>query len=348
MSHEDTSDVKLQGANEESTYKTIERVTANPTAKAYIDTAVHLYEKAKESSPIVKSTLEMVESTTEKGIAMIPTSVLQTADAVGVVGLDKLAEGRERLETAYEHARETIGEKMTATDEYLKGVPIVSTSANTILNVGEAVTNRVFPEKEKEKQGDEKEVDDAREDGPLFRAGKLSYRVTESTLAALRSLSLKDYPAQGTKSVHLAIDLLADAALTMEATARSLTSSATTAVSSRIPTREEINQSFQAGTSDIIGRLTAALQMLAENPTVVNATSKVTELQPVAAVMDTEFYKSNAEKLREASKTLADHVEKGDVPAFVFESVTTVVTNVRDSLTQKAAQAQETAKNDSQ
>jgi len=335
MSHQDEAEIKIQPDGE--TYKTIERVTANPTAKAYIDTAVDLYQKAKDSSNLVKYGMETAEATLAKSVQLIPAAVLESADALGVVGLDKLAEGKERLEVVYENVKKDVEGRILATDEYLKE-SVLSVPANAALGVGEAITNRVFPEKQEKKEGEEhKEGEDKaeREDGPLFRAGKLSYRVTEQTLAALRNMTLQTLPSDTVKSAHLVIDLMADAAHSLEAGARGVTAD----VSSRIPTKDDVTKSLQSASSDAVNRLSAALEIMSKTVTESPVTAKVLETPLVASVTESEFFQKNAERLREATKTLGEHVNKGDVPSFILESVMSVVTSVRDSLSQRSQEA---------
>lgn len=361
------------------------------SAKGYYSSAKGSSDLVKKSCETFESTLEgslhwiqpRVEPVLESNLAK---PLLSTVDDFGCRQLDRI----ENISKVYQNSRQLIEARVTDiktstiayaeagkqtletkvvpnVDSYLKD-SLIAGPLNLAITVTERVADRILPQEQQEEKSKNENQDQSAGNeqnqqvalstsGPIYRAGKLSKRISNQTLTKLRNLSLRT--PDRVQAMTYCVDLIQYAADHLDAGVKS-TNAKLMEVGKKVHI-SEVTEKLQQTSSDAFKALSTAVEVLASHvpgpvndlraKTLENLRVRVQELKSRKEVTAfVQVAQNGVAKLKEANGSLTHYIESNGQLPLQLTKVTGLVNNVLDSLTtqlnlEKAGNEQENSQN---
>lgn len=348
--------------SDESHYKLVNRVLNYPTVSSALETAKGYYEAAKESSSLVKTVTETVESNMTKTMnALQPVidrsqPILTSLDNMGCNQLDRLEKLTETYQPTVTAIADGVKSKASAVvetsmnkiepiDQYLKTSYLAAPIAIAV-DSAEHLANRYLPESN----------DSADESGPIFRSGKLAMRMQKEALHKLQNLTLRD--AKTTLGYTYVVDLIHYAATNLDSGVESTTKYVHDSFNKGVevskekaraiidsPTLQNTREHVQQRSHDAMVAISAAIELISKQipEPVSNASHQVYDQAKLLSlrleesnmnVYNTVAAKS-AEKLRDMGvsiQTALQNASSAPLSSAVLENARTTLMNILDNL----------------
>mmetsp|Transcript_3109 Transcript_3109/g.4258 ORF Transcript_3109/g.4258 Transcript_3109/m.4258 type:complete len:437 (-) Transcript_3109:58-1368(-) len=203
--------------------KVLNRVLSYSFVNQLIQTSVGYYNTAKNTSPLVKSSAESLETTVAESVKWIVPKVqpivhnprveplLSTVDDFGVRQLERLEKLGETVQTSKKQIMEhpvdsvvnaavacgnQIQETIVPVDNYLKDSTLFL-PVNKALDVAEVIAAKILPEEEKKPQTGA---------GPITRTARLSKRCQKEVIAKMKGLSMRS--PESVSAMAYCVDLI--------------------------------------------------------------------------------------------------------------------------------------------